>query len=314
MRTSTIIPTRDTGELTIRCLASLESTEPPPDEIIVVDDGSSDDTVLRIEERFPLVSIVRNAEPEGFTAAANRGIAAAEGELLLLLNSDTEVPVETFRTLSDAFGRDPRLGIVGAELTYPDGSPQWSGGRRPTSLWLFALASQLGTMLSRVPGYRRARPLHRSGERIDWVTGAAMAIRTTAWKEVGPFDPRFAFYCQDLDLCLRARRVGWGVEILSGWRVLHHLGASIERIEPTSHQHQSVRLLWLDLLRWAEKEGGRRGCRRARLSLRCGGTLRRMALRLGLTASSGAGPERRANLLALEAALAAIDPADDESG
>lgn len=301
-RISTIVPTRDTCELTCRCLASLHATERPADQIVLVDDGSRDGTAERVAVDFPGVEILRNPESTGFSAAANRGLAAADGDLLVLLNSDTEATPDTFQRVSDAFARDAGLGIAGAELVDPDGEPQWSGGRRPTPAWLFAMASDLGPAARRIPWSGRQRPFHRPGAIVDWVSGAAMAIRRRAWEAAGPFDLRFAFYCQDLDLCLRAGDAGWGVELVAGWRVLHHHGATIERVSATTGS-QDLGLLWTDLLRWAKKQPGPREVRRARRALEWGGRFRRARLRLGALGRSNRAQRRRSELVVVERAL-----------
>ncbi len=231
---SVVVPSRNTRRLTLACLASLAAAAARPElasmEVVLVDDAGSDGTAEAVAERFPRVRLLRLGERAGFTRAANRGMAAAAGELLLLLNSDTEVEPAGLAALPAAFAAAPRLGIAGGALRYPDGTPQWSGGGEPTALWLLALASGLPALLGRVPPWRRLRPASGSGRgagAVAWVTGAAMAVRRAAWEQVGPFDERFAFYAQDLDLCLRARDAGWEVAILPGLRVVHHHGATI---------------------------------------------------------------------------------------
>jgi GT2 family glycosyltransferase len=270
---SVVVPTHDTRELTLACLASLAGE---PAEIVLVDDASRDGTAEAVAARFPAVTVLVNPEPLGFTRSANRGLAHARSELLFLLNSDTEVAAGTVARLGPIFSADPRLGVAGAALSYPGGAPQWSGGKAPTLLWLFALASGLPGRLARLPGYRRFKPLHPLAPRaVDWVSGAAMVIRRSTWEAAGPFDPGFRFYAQDLDFCLRARRAGWSVEIRPEIAVLHHHGATIGRQGGTV-RHQHPELLFRDLLRWAAKERGPRWARRAERALVWG---RRLAFR-----------------------------------
>jgi N-acetylglucosaminyl-diphospho-decaprenol L-rhamnosyltransferase len=279
---SIVIPTHDTRELTLRCLGSLREARrggPEGIEIVLVDDASRDGTAAAAAAAHPEVTILRNDEPAGFTRAANRGLAAARGDVLLLLNSDTEVDRPGLEALLDAFAADPRLGAAGAALHYPDGSPQWSGGREPTLLWFFGLASGLPALLGRLPLYRRLRPPGAApgrgdrGGRVDWVTGAALAIRREAWEAAGPLDEGFRFYAQDLDYCLRLRQGGWRVALLPGFRVLHHHGATIGR-DPGARRRQHPELLWSDLLRWAGKHKGEGWARRAALAFQAGGRLR----------------------------------------
>lgn len=274
---SIVIPTHDTRELTLRCLESLGGSAL---EVIVVDDASRDGTAGAVAERHPEVVVLRNEEPARFTRSANRGLARARGDLLLLLNSDTEVEPDGLARLVEVFAREPELGVAGALLHYPDGSPQWSGGREPSLAWFLALTSGLPVLLEKLPLYRRSRPLAPEHPlKVDWVTGAAMAFRRAVWETAGPLDEGFRFYAQDLDFCLRARRAGWQVEVRPELRVLHHHGATIGRA-PGARRHQHPELLWSDLLRWARKHHGHGWGRRAEAALRTGVWLRRTGHRL----------------------------------
>ena len=238
-------------------------------EILLVDDGSRDGTADAVASLFPTVRILRNETAQGFTRSANRGLQAAGGEILLLLNSDTEV--EGIDALLARFSEQPKLGIIGAALHYPDGSPQWSGGNEPSLLWLFGLASGIPPLLAKLPLYRRAKPLAQRAS--AWVTGAALAIRREAWLQVGPLDEQFRLYAQDLDLCVRVRQAGWGIEILPEFRVLHHHGATIGAQE-SALGRQNLELLWTDLLRWARKNKGEKWAAQARRALLWGVRLR----------------------------------------
>jgi N-acetylglucosaminyl-diphospho-decaprenol L-rhamnosyltransferase len=263
---SVVIPSRNTRELTLACLASLAAAERErPElagggalEVVLVDDAGTDGTAEAVAARHPRARLLRLPSQGGFTVAANRGLAAATGEVLLLLNSDTEVEGAGLPAMLARFAAEPRLGIAGGALRYPDGTPQWSGGAEPGAAWCFALASGLAQAAARLPLYRRLRPasgsprrqeerqgepreqreqqLHRrdQGDRaaagappVAWVTGAAMAMRRAVWEEVGPLDERFRLYAQDLDICLRAHDAGWTVAVLPELRVLHHHGATV---------------------------------------------------------------------------------------
>ena len=306
-RLSVVVPTHDTRELTSRCLAALAAV-PEPLEVLVVDDASSDGTGEALAAGFPQVAVLRCPTRVGFTRAANIGLAQARGEIVLLLNSDTEVAPAGVRELLAAFDADPRLGAAGGLLHYPDESAQWSGGREPGLLWLAALASGLPSALERVPTYRRWKPVGaRADGRVDWVTGAALAVRRSALAEVGPLDERFRFYGQDLDLCLRLRDADWRIALIAGFRVLHHHGATIGRDAGAAGGRQHSELLWGDLLRWAAKRHGERWARRAALALWLGGTARLVPFRVRDVFVGGArGAARRQETRALARALAGL--------
>jgi GT2 family glycosyltransferase len=308
---SVVVPSRNTRELTLSCLAALEAAagarpQLAAIEVVVVDDAGDDGTAEAVAARHPRVRLLRLDRRLGFTGAANRGLAAAAGGVLLLLNSDAEVDGggAGLAALLARFASEPRLGIAGAALRYPDGTPQWSGGGEPSAVWLCALASGLPEQLGRLPLYRRLRHPSGTGGRsaagpsrggaaaqatgpgeVAWVTGAALAIRRTAWEQVGPLDERFQLYAQDLDLCLRARDAGWGVAVLPEFQVIHHHGATIAAeggrpLRGGSRGAQHAELLWVDLLRWADKRGGPLAARRAARALVAGAILRLLGRRL----------------------------------
>jgi len=276
---SVVIPTHDTRALTLCCLASLASARPAPAEVIVVDDGSRDGTAEAVAASYPGARLLRHEEARGFTASVNAGAALAESDLLLLLNSDTEVAVDALGALVGAFAGNPRLGVAGAALRYPDDRPQWSGGRRPGALWLFALASGLAFRLGGLGAWRRRRAVSGHGaSRVEWVTGAALATRRAVWAEVGPLDPRFVLYGQDLDFCLRARDAGWEVAVVSECRVSHHHGATVGAAGGVGAARHDAGLLWADLVRWVAKRRGPAAARRAARILRLGGAVQRLIL------------------------------------
>jgi hypothetical protein len=285
---SVVVPTYETRALTLRCLGALERELPPDGEVVVVDDGSRDDTAAAVADCFPDVRLLVHASNRGFTASANAGLALARGRTLWLLNSDTEVEPGAVTRLLESFASRPRLGAAGAELIFPDGRPQWSGGGVPDLRWLFALASGLGTLAARVPGYRRWRPIAgHAGARVDWVPGTALALRAEAWRAVGPFDEALRLYAQDLDLCLRLGAAGWEVAVVRGLRVRHQGGATIERLPNATTARQVPELLWCDLLRVIAKHQGGAPAARAARALRVGATLRIVGRRLALPVVSG---------------------------
>lgn len=277
-----VLPTRDTRELTLRCLASLENGTGRAEQVIVVDDGSTDGTVQAIAKRHPQVLVLRNEKAMGFSGAVNRGLAAARSSILLLLNSDTEVDPDCLQSFDRAFREEENLGLAGAALFDPDGTPQWSGGPTPSWSWLFAASSGLGRLRSALFPFRRSAPGPR---RVDWVAGTALAMRREIWEVCGPLDERFALYCQDLDLCLRVGEAGWRLRLLPDCRVFHHHGYTIARM---SGEQQDLEKLWCDLVRWTGKWRGDAAARRAAWVLRAGGFIRSLAMTAacGLTMGS----------------------------
>jgi GT2 family glycosyltransferase len=260
VKLSVIIPTYDTAEMTLVCCASVVAALPADAEVIVVDDASADDTARRISEAFPSIAVLLQPVNRGFSVSVNVGVAASRGELVLLLNSDTRVEGGTLDAFIRAFDDDAKLGVAGAQLINADGSLQWTAGPVPTMLWMVVMVS--GTAPFARP-FRRRRKLP-DGD-VGWVSGAAMAFRRRAWETAGPLREDFRFYAQDLDFCMRARRDGWKVHLLSQVRVEHRHGGTIARASALPYKPE---LLWLDLLTWGRDFYGESWARRARLAMR----------------------------------------------
>ncbi|MGE5232544.1 MAG: glycosyltransferase family 2 protein [Acidobacteriota bacterium] len=269
MKLSVIVPTHDTRELTLSCLAALRQAGGGGVELVVVDDGGSDGTDAAVREVEPQARVLHWDQAVGFTVAVNRGAELTGGDLLLFLNSDTALDPGALDRLAAAFAANPRLGVAGAALRYPDGRRQWSGGRAPGLLWFFLLGSGFAELISPLRPRRDAGP----APSVDWVSGAALAVRAVTWRELGPFDPRLRFYAQDLDLCLRAAAAGWEVRLLAEFGVVHHHGASVSR-QPGAAVVRHPEWLFRDLLRWAEKAHDEIWRRRAAWCLGVGTTLR----------------------------------------
>jgi len=271
---SVVIPTRDTRELTLGCLESLRGGGETPVDVIVIDDASSDGTAEAIRAVYPEATVVETGRNVGFSRAVNLGVKRTVGDVILVLNSDTEILEGALSALMGAFADDWALGIGGAELLDPDGSPQWRAGRWPSTLWLLTQSSGLGSMANRLPGRHRvgSSGATRTGA-VDWVSGAAMAVRREVWETSGPFDVDYRFYCQDLDLCASAQKSGWSVAVVPGFGVLHHHGATISEAEGASGTFHPAHL-WADLVRFTEKHQGSEAARRAALALGTGARLR----------------------------------------
>jgi hypothetical protein len=226
---SVVVPVHNRLDLVRRCLASL----PPGIETIVVDDFSTEDVSSVIDTEFPHVRVLRNTTNRGFAATANRGLRVATGEMRVVLNSDARVREGALEALSHPFA-DPRVGIAGARLFFPDGSHQISAARFPTpariAVGTFGLHDRFRT---RWPGLRlplefgMAATDHEYSHEVDWVVGTCLAIRKECLEDLDGFDEGFYMYGEETDLCWRARQRGWRVCYCATSEVEHEGGASL---------------------------------------------------------------------------------------
>jgi len=304
---SVVIPTHKNRERTLRCLAALWLCSPQPDEVIVIDNGSDDNTAHSVLRKYPRHIVVRLPSKRSFSAAANHGLSRASGDLLLLLDNDTEVDPTAIGAIADAFGANDRLGMAGAALRHPGGGPQWSGGRLPGSWWCFAFASGLPSVLerSRVWRWLRSQSVLRR-RRVDWVSGAAIAVRRSLWEEIGPFDLGYRLRGQYIDLCVSASNAGWGVEIIPDFTAVHP--ASGKTSTAGSSNSPNEELIWTDLLKFTEKFNGNGAAQQSKRALRLGGKVRLFGRRLATPLVPQAHKEEwQAETIAYSKALRALE-------
>jgi len=209
-------------------------------EIIVVDNASSDGTRAMLETVFPKptfsnIQLIVNAENRGFTRGNNQALAVATGRYLFFLNPDTELLPGATRALLEFMDapENARVGIVGPQLLYSDGSLQSSRRRFPTFSTAFLEHHQmqkwfpLNYVLEKI--YMRDTPDDKTQD-VDWIVGAAMFARRAVYEQIGGLDERFFMYSEELDWCQRAKAAGWRVVYFPCARVMHHEGKSAEQV------------------------------------------------------------------------------------
>ena len=227
---SVVIVNWNTRRLLGCCLQSILTTgEGLVGEVIVVDNGSTDDSVAMVRERFPSVRLVENAGNEGFARANNRGVELARGDLVLLLNTDAFLAPGALRAMTELAESKPNAGLVGAQLRNPDGTFQASYTAFPTLWQELLILSGLGRALWR-PWYPSHGPDEGAPRVVDYVEGACMLVRRSAYRHAGGFDEGYFMYAEDVDLCRTLRDAGWEVWYQPA-AVVTHLGggSSLQR-------------------------------------------------------------------------------------
>jgi hypothetical protein len=222
---SVIVVSWNVRGLLAGCLAALPAaTAGLSAEIIVVDNASTDGTAEMVARAHPEVTLLRNESNLGFARANNRGLAAAQGRYLVLLNSDTVPPPECLTKMVEFMDAHPRAGAASPRLVRPDGTPQpYAFGDDPSPLYL----------LRRALAHRSRGYLHHWGVdepiRVDWVSGACMVVRRETLDATGGLDENIFMYFEDNDWCRRMRLKGWEVWCNPAAEIVHIGGASLNQ-------------------------------------------------------------------------------------
>lgn len=219
MNASIIIPNYNGLRFLAPCLDALRGQTYPRDltEVIVVDDASRDESAAFVRQNYPKVRVVQMPVNRGLAAACNAGAAVAAGELLVMLNNDTEVEPGWLAALVESATAHPQAGAIASKMLLFD--------RRDT-------LHNAGDLMG-VDGIPRNRGVwERDTGQYDAALavfggcGGGVAYRRAAWQAAGGFDERLFMYLEDVDLAWRLQLLGWRAVFAPQARLYHHLSAT----------------------------------------------------------------------------------------
>jgi GT2 family glycosyltransferase len=213
-----VIPNWNGCRFLAACFDSLRAQRYRDFEVILVDNGSRDDSVTFTRGHYPEVRIVSLPENLGFAAGVNRGITAARGRYVALLNNDTEVDPDWLGELVRVLEENPTAASAASKIL------EHEAGRRDH---LYSI----GDALTADGCPRRigaGESDHGQWDGVREVFGAcagAALYRRSVLDEIGLLDEAFFAYLEDGDWALRARLAGYVCLAVSS-AVVYHVGSA----------------------------------------------------------------------------------------
>jgi GT2 family glycosyltransferase len=227
---SIIIVNYKTPGLVIDCLTTVYRETTGIDfEVIVVDNESGDDSERLILGAFPAVRWLQTGYNAGFARANNLAIREASGEAVLLLNSDTLVEGGAISGCWRGLMASPYV-AAGVQLLNPDRTPQISGNffMKGGLNYLLPLP-YLGAWVKK--GGRLFKvgtpnvPDADSAVDVDWINGAFLMVKRSAFELAGLMDEDFFLYAEEIEWCSRLRKLG-KLALYGQFKVIHLQGVS----------------------------------------------------------------------------------------
>lgn len=213
-RASVVIVTHHSDAVIADCLAGIGSSA----EIIVIDNASDDATLDTVRARAPNATIQRNETGVGYGAGANQGLAEASREFALLANPDAVVDTDALIKMLEAADAFADAALLSPRVFDAAGKDE--------------------------PAYdasvfRRHTYPSRTGEGppdgpccADYLSGAVVLLRMSAFRDIGPFDEAIYLYYEDDDFCIRLRQAGFSALLVPAAHVRHVGGGSVR---PSAH-------------------------------------------------------------------------------
>lgn len=239
---SIVIVNHNTKRLLQQCLQSISETVTDlVIEIFVVDNASSDGSLEMVRTEFPQVQLIANSEGLGFARAANLALAKGRGSYFLILHPDIVLKPGAVQEMYTFLKTQPKVGIVGANLIYPDGSYCPSAYKKHSmrqDLIDFIYTSfrspiKIFPWLNRKFAQERNAYYwdHQATAESDLIWNACMMFKREVLETVGNFYEGFYVWFADTDWCYRAKKMGWQMYYLVGAGVLHYEKQSANYID-----------------------------------------------------------------------------------
>lgn len=248
-------------ELTERCIASLTAQVLAESmEVVLVENQATSEGIARLRRSCDSVNIVALPRNEGFAGGVNAGLAAAQGDVIVLINNDataapgflaagvnrlgsedtTVAAVAAFMVLEGTFDRTTESDDEDSVLAGIDGMTWIESGSASAR----QLCNSTGVSVDS----------HANGQDRDWLvpvdevcrvrdddpfgfSGGGVFLRRSALDRIGPFDDRFFMYYEDLDLAWRLRLAGYRIVFEPDARLIHRHAASSGHQSPLLRFH-----------------------------------------------------------------------------
>ena len=166
---------------------------------------------------YRIWTLVEHPRNLGFLLSCNEAARHTAAEFIMFLNNDTEVQPGWLDSSVELLRRRADAGAVGSKLIYPDGRLQEAGG----IIWKDGSGWNFGR------GDDPENPVYNYVREVDYVSGAALLVRTALFRQLAGFDPAYTpAYCEDSDLAFRLREAGYTTLYQPRSVVMHHEGVS----------------------------------------------------------------------------------------
>jgi len=208
-------------------LPSLLATAYDNKEIIVADNGSTDESVSLLEQQFPKIKLIRFNENNGFAKGYNMALQNIQAEYYAIINSDIEVQEGWLIPIINLLEQDKLNAACQPKLlSYKDKKIfEYAGG---AGGWLdsFGYPFARGRVFDIC---EEDKGQYDTTERVFWVTGAAMVIRSNVFHEMKGFDEYFFAHQEEIDLCWRMQLAGYKLYCCPSSVVYHVGGGTLPR-------------------------------------------------------------------------------------
>ena len=198
--------------------------------IYLADNASTDDSVSFVKQTFPSIKIIENKENGGYAKGYNEALKHIDADIFCLLNSDVEVTKNWLDPIIGTFKTDPNTAIIQPKLLDFNNRDY------------FEYAGAAGGFIDKL-GYPYCRGRifntiekdngqYNDTAEIFWASGACLFIRSKVYKELNGLDEYFFAHMEEIDLCWRAKNLGYTIKYEGASTIYHIGGATLSNSNP----------------------------------------------------------------------------------
>lgn len=199
-------------------------------EVYLADNNSTDDSVSFVKNTFPLVKIIQNKENGGYSKGYNEALIHVNADVFCLLNSDVEVTEYWLQPIIKAFENDEQTAIVQPKLLDYNRKDYFEyAGAAGGFIDKYGYPYCRGRIFNTI---EKDEGQYNDTSEIFWASGACLFIRRTVFEELNGLDEKFFAHMEEIDLCWRAKNLGYKVNYLGQSKVYHVGGATLNNQNP----------------------------------------------------------------------------------
>ena len=198
--------------------------------VYVADNASTDDSVSFVKTAFPLIEIIQNKENGGYAKGYNDALKHIEADIFCLLNSDVEVTANWLSPIIETFTNEFNTAIIQPKLLDFNKRDYFEyAGAGGGFIDKYGYPYCRGRIFNTI---EKDNGQYNDTTEVFWASGACLFIRKYVFNELNGLDEAFFAHMEEIDLCWRAKNLGYAVKYVGQSTVYHVGGATLSNSNP----------------------------------------------------------------------------------
>lgn len=198
--------------------------------IYVADNASTDNTIDFITSNYPTITVIQNKENGGYAKGYNDALKTVNADVFCLLNSDVEVSQNWLTPIIDTFNKDANTAIIQPKiLDYNKKDYFEYAGAAGGFIDKYGYPYCRGRLFNTL---EKDKGQYNDTSDIFWASGACLFIKSNVFNELNGFDEHFFAHMEEIDLCWRAKNLGYNVKYVGSSKIYHVGGATLKNTNP----------------------------------------------------------------------------------